>query len=164
MKVFFKISNIIFFILVVSITTITAQVEKSSELFKTLKKNDSLIFDSSFNTCNLKVLAELINENFEFYHDKSGILEGKDNFIKNTKNGLCKSVHKLRRELINHTLEVFPLMKNDGEIYGAIQKGRHHFYEYEIKTSTAYFTHLWILKDNKWLLKRVLSYNHISPH
>ncbi|MCF6349358.1 MAG: nuclear transport factor 2 family protein [Flavobacteriaceae bacterium] len=162
MKVFFKIISTMFLILVLSITNITAQVEKSSELFKTLKRNDSLIFDSSFNTCNLKILAKLINDDFEFYHDKSGVLEGKDDFIKNTKNGLCKSPHKLRRELINGTLEVFPLMKNDSEIYGAIQKGRHNFYENEIRTSTAYFTHLWILKDDKWVLKRVLSYNHKS--
>ncbi len=164
MKVFFKISSVVFLILVLSVSNTTAQIKKSTELFKILKVKDSLIFDSSFNTCNLKVLAQLINDDFEFYHDKSGVLEGKDDFIKNTKNGLCKSPHKLRRELINDTLEVFPLMENDGKIYGAIQKGRHHFYENEIRTSTAYFTHLWVLKDDKWLLKRVLSYNHISPH
>ncbi len=164
MKIFSKVNSAIFLILVLFITTVEAQVEKSSELFRTLKVKDSLIFDSSFNTCNLKVLAQLINDDFEFYHDKSGVITGKDDFIKSTKNGLCESPHKLRRELINDTLEVFPLKENDGEIYGAIQKGRHHFYENEIRTSTAYFTHLWVLKDDKWLLKRVLSYNHIPTH
>ncbi len=162
MKTFFKISRALFLILVLSVSNVRAQVEKSSELFKILKNNDSLIFDSSFNTCNLKILAQLINEDFEFYHDKSGLLEGKKSFIDNTKNGLCKSPHKLRRELLKETLEVFPLMKNDGNIYGAIQKGRHRFYENEKRTSIAYFTHLWILKDDKWLLKRVLSYDHKS--
>jgi len=152
------------FILILTGYTVNAQESETSELFKTLKKNDSLIFDSSFNTCNLKILAQLINEDFEFYHDRSGIIEGKKDFIDNTKNGLCKSPHKLRRELLNGTLEVYALMKNDGNIYAAIQKGRHRFYENEKRTSIAYFTHLWILKDEKWLLKTVLSYDHKSDN
>ena len=152
------------FILILTSNTVTTQESDTSDLFKTLQKNDSLIFDSSFNTCNLNILAQLINEDFEFYHDKSGVLEGKKDFIDNTKNGLCKSPHKLRRELLKETLEVFPLMNNDGTIYAAIQKGRHRFYENEKRTSIAYFTHLWVLKDDKWLLKRVLSYDHVSDN
>jgi len=155
---------IIVLILTLISYTVTAQESITPELFKTLQKNDSLIFDSSFNTCNLKILAQLINEDFEFYHDKSGVLKGKKEFIDNTKNGLCKSPHKLRRELLKETLQVFPLMNNDGTIYAAIQKGRHRFYENEKRTSIAYFTHLWILNDDKWLLKTVLSYDHVSDN
>ncbi|MET2985652.1 nuclear transport factor 2 family protein [Aureibaculum conchae] len=129
-------------------------------MYKTLKVNDSLIFDSSFNTCNLKALALLIHEDLEFYHDKSGVLKGKNNFIENTKNGLCKSPNKLRRELLEETLEVFPLNENDGKLYGAIQKGTHRFYQDDKRTGIAYFTHLWIIENDKWLLKRVLSYDH----
>ncbi|MDY7396565.1 nuclear transport factor 2 family protein [Aureibaculum sp. 2210JD6-5] len=145
--------------LLISLSTIS-QVEKSSELYNILKTNDSLIFDSSFNTCNLKILSTLIHDDLEFYHDKAGLMEGKDAFLENTKNGLCKSSHKLRRELLEETLEVFPLNDSNGKLYGAIQKGTHRFYENEKRTSIALFTHLWILKNDKWLLKRVLSYNH----
>lgn len=144
--------------------SVIAQVERSSKLFKTLKANDSLIFDSSFNTCNLEVLKSLIHNDLEFYHDKAGVISGKDDFIENTKNGLCKSSYKLRRELLEDTLAVFPLHNNKGALYGAIQKGTHRFYQNDKKTSIAYFTHLWMLEKDKWLLKRVLSYNHVTEN
>lgn len=149
-------------IIIVSLVSfaVQSQVEKTSELYNVLKFNDSLIFNASFNTCNLKELASLINDDFEFYHDKSGQMKGKDTFIKNTKNGLCKSTHKLRRELEMDTLEVYPLNTNNGQLYGAIQKGIHSFYENDKKGSIAKFTHLWVLKENNWKLKRVLSYDH----
>ena len=137
-----------------------SQVEKTSALYKTLKVNDSIIFNASFNTCNLKQLAALINVDFEFYHDKAGLMEGKDTFIENTKNGLCKSTANIRRVLDRDSLEVFSLHTNNGELYAAIQKGIHHFYENDRKGSTAKFTHLWVLNDKKWTLKRVLSYDH----
>ena len=151
---------IIYFAFTLMSLSIVAQVETTSKLYKTLKVNDSLIFDSSFNTCNLEVLKSLIHDDLEFYHDKAGIIIGKDSFIENTKNGLCKSPNKLRRELLEETLEVFPLNENDGKLYGAIQKGTHRFYQDNKRTGIAYFTHLWIVKNDKWLLKRVLSYDH----
>ncbi len=141
--------------------SIEAQIERSSELYKVLKINDSLIFDASFNTCNLKVLSTLIHEDLEFYHDKSGVIIGRHDFIENTENGLCKSPYNLRRELVEKTLEVFPLNDNNGKLYGAVQKGTHHFYQDDKRTGEAFFTHLWIRENDKWLLKRVLSYNHI---
>ena len=56
-------------------------------------------------------------------------------------------------------------MKNNGELYGAIQKGKHNFQEKQngklITVGIADFTHLWILESNIWKLKRVLSYNHM---
>ncbi len=139
---------------------INAQAERTSELYKILKVNDSIIFNASFNTCNLIELGQLINDDFEFYHDKAGLLEGKDAFIENTKNGLCKSTADLRRELKKGSLEVFPLNNNKGELYAAIQKGVHSFYENDKKGSVAQFTHLWVLNESDWKLKRVLSYDH----
>ena len=152
--------QIVVFVFLFTSVTIASQVEKSSDLYKILKVNDSLIFDLSFNTCNLKILSTLIHDDLEFYHDKADLMEGKDVFLENTKNGLCKSPHKLRRELLEGTLEVFPLNDNNGNLYGAIQKGTHRFFENEKRTSIAFFTHLWVLENDKWLLKRVLSYDH----
>jgi CubicO group peptidase (beta-lactamase class C family) len=64
-------------------------------------------------------------------------------------------------------LEVFPLY-NDGNLYGAIQKGIHHFYlresgKEDIWTSTAKFTHIWVLESKTWKLSEVLSYDHHDP-
>ena len=49
-----------------------------------------------------------------------------------------------------------------------LQKGKHKFYAEENNkplylTSTADFLHLWIKENNKWKLKRVISYNHQEP-
>jgi len=149
-------------VFLMSIST-SAQVEKTSQLYKTLKVNDSIIFNASFITCNLKELTELVTDDLEFYHDKAGLMVGKDTFIENTKNGLCKSKHKLRRVLEKGTLEVFSLKNTKGKLYAAIQKGVHSFYEDGKKGSTAKFTHLWVLSDKQWKLKRVLSYDHKAP-
>ncbi|MDH6250555.1 hypothetical protein M2347_000282 [Chryseobacterium sp. H1D6B] len=47
-----------------------------------------------------------------------------------------------------------------------IQEGNHEFFRLNKgkwnKTGRAKFTHLWILEDGKWKLKRVLSYDHKS--
>ena len=66
-------------------------------------------------------------------------------------------------------MEVFPLCTdNKQKLYGAIQNGIHDFYQQEKgekarKTNTAKFTHLWIIEDGDWKLKRVLSYDHQIP-
>lgn len=143
-----------------------SQIETTSELFKTLKAKDSLLFDRAFNECESEYLQELISENFEFYHDQGGITIGKDAFLEVMKNGICKpnNTIKSRRELVNESLKVFPLFEN-GKLYGAIQMGIHRFYEKtgdapERSGSTAAFTHLWKLEKDEWKLIRVLSYNH----
>jgi len=145
--------------------TAIAQVEVTSELYKTLKTNDSLLFDVGFNTCNLSAFENLLAEDLEFYHDKGGITESKKAFIETFKNGICKSpTFKSRRELVAGSLEVFPLF-NNGILYGALQKGVHRFFESangqpESQGSTAKFTHLWLKEGSQWTLKRVLSYDH----
>lgn len=146
---------------------LNAQVEKSSELFQQLKAADSLLFNVGFNTCNMASFEKVVSENFEFYHDKGGITNSKADFIKAFKNGLCKTpeTYQSRRELVKESLEVFAL-KNNGELYGAIQNGRHQFHEKsvgspETKGNIARFTHLWLLEDGVWKLTRSLSYDHL---
>ena len=142
-----------------------SQVKNNSELYKTLKTNDSLLFNVGFNTCNYKPFEELLAEDLEFYHDLGGIIDSKRTFINNFKNGLCKNDdYQSRRALIKGSLEVFPLYKND-TLYGAIQKGAHRFYEKqkgypEKAASFAKFTHLWIKEGTVFKLKRALSYDH----
>lgn len=152
-----------------SMTTaiVFGQINRSTELYKTLKQNDSLLFNASFNTCDIPELEKLVSDDFEFYHDKGGLMGSKAEFIEKTKNGLCKLNYKARRELVEESLEVFPLNK-DGVLYGAVQTGRHNFYakekdKPEYLTSTAVFTHVWLLENGSWKLKRVLSYDHQDP-
>ena len=148
------------------VSTITsAQVSEDSELFKILKAKDSLIFDVGFNTCNVEVYDEILFDDLEFYHDQGGITVGRDTFIDNFKNGICaRNDFKSRRELIQGSLQVYPMYQN-GKLYAAIQKGEHRFFEKfgdqpETKGSIALFTHLWLLDGDHWKLKRVLSYDH----
>ena len=80
-------------------------------------------------------------------------------------NGICNpnNVTTSRRELVDSSLDVFPLY-NNGQLYGALQNGVHKFYETtngkEVAGSIAKFSHLWILEDGTWHLKRVISYDH----
>lgn len=136
-------------------------------LYLQLKTCDSLLFDIGFNECNLEIFDTLVADDFEFYHDQSGITPNKAEFINGTKNGLCKMDYRAIRKLEPGTLTVFPMYK-DGKLYGALQSGYHSFYALYpgktelVHTSEAYFTHLWLLEDGRWKLARVLSYDHKS--
>ncbi len=146
--------------------SILAQVEHTSEIFQTLKIKDSLLFSEGFNNRDIHQFEDLLSENFEFYHDEAGLTRSKETFITSVKD-FNKLSYTPRRELVENSLEVFPLEKN-GSIYGAIQTGQHRFYSIEKGkpeklTSIGRFTHVWILEQGKWKLTRVLSYDHKEP-
>ncbi len=158
------------YILIITIILISftgqAQEGKDSELFKTLKANDSLLFEVGFNTCDLSQFENLMVDDLEFYHDKSGTTNSLSQFLEVMKTGICNpsNTFKVRRELIKGSLKVYPL-SNNGELYGAIQTGEHRFFEKnkdqpEKAGSIAKFTDLWIIVDNHWKLKRIFSYDH----
>ncbi len=144
-----------------------SQVEKSSELYKTIEKMDSIIFENGFNKCLLSDMEPLISEDLEFYHDKSGLSTSKKAFIEAVEKNICSDwERKLIRKLKNG-MEVFPLYENN-ILYGAIQIGVHEFYIKEKSkelylVSIAKFTHVWVKETNQWKLKRVLSYDHQQP-
>lgn len=161
-----KITSLALLLSFTSITSLSAQIKSTSEVFQTLKEKDSILFNVGFNTCSTAAFEEIINEDFEFYHDESGVTTSKSSFITAIRDGLCgnKDAFRSRRELIPESLEVF-LLKDNGVVYGAIQKGIHRFFERvpgnkETPGSTAKFTHLWVLVANEWKLKRILSYDH----
>ena len=142
--------------------------EAHPELFHQLKAMDSLLFNIGFNQCNLAVFDTLVADDFEFYHDQSGITPNKEAFISGTKHSLCTMDYKAIRMLQRGSLNVFP-MYNNGELYGALQTGFHQFYalypdDPALKlTSEARFSHLWLKEGNQWKLARVISYDHHSP-
>lgn len=149
-------------------STVSAQVNSDSDLFKQLKIKDSLLFDVGFNQCKISEFENFISEDLEFYHDQGGLSTNKEDFLNAVRNNICSNPDmKPIRKLVDKSLQVFPLYEN-GNLYGAIQKGVHDFYIKEpnkelYKTSSAKFTHVWKLKNNNWMLKRVLSYDHQSP-
>lgn len=62
----------------------------------------------------------------------------------------------MRRLLVEGSLKVYPIQG-----FGAVQTGVHRFVEEGASTSTiAKFVHLWQNKNGKWILTRVLSFDH----
>ena len=106
----------------------------------------------------------MVSDSFEFYHDKAGITFSKQAFISSIKDGLCNLPYKPKRQLVDSSLQVYPLEKND-VLYGAVQTGEHVFYavekgKAEYITSTALFIHIWLLEEGAWKLSRGISYDH----
>jgi hypothetical protein len=144
-----------------------AQAANDSDLFRTLKEQDSTFFERGFNACDLDFLEGAVHRDLRFYHDQGGF-QDRDRFFDNTRKYICGNPDsKPIRKVDADSLEVFPLY-DDGVLYAAIQRGIHHFYLREPgkpdrATSTARFTHVYVLEDGKWLLKEVLSYDHGDP-
>jgi len=150
-----------------SIITEEASPE-SQQLYRLIQEKDSLLFQIGFNKIDTHQVALLTSTDFEFYHDEHGITETKSAFIKNI-SGIGELPFKTWRTLVEGTMEVFPLYQDNSQVlYGAIQNGIHDFYqkkegEAARKTNTAKFTHLWVIENGDWKLKRVLSYDHQIP-
>ncbi|MCC7466013.1 MAG: hypothetical protein IT261_07080, partial [Saprospiraceae bacterium] len=53
--------------LVLSISTANAQASKNSDLFLTLKKQDSIFFERGFNLCDLEYLSQAVHQDLVFY-------------------------------------------------------------------------------------------------
>jgi len=141
------------------------KVFAQTEIEDLIMKRDSLLFQEAFNKCKTNILLEIIDDDFEMYHDQSGTVYGRENFIEGIKIGICSLKYKPIRKLISSELQI---LKSDGNIYGVLQNGLHEFYAIEDNkapylTSTAEFSHLWVKQDGGYTLKRVFSYNHRSP-
>ncbi|RED18906.1 uncharacterized protein DUF4440 [Flavobacterium cutihirudinis] len=143
-----------------------AQVAKDSELFLQLKKHDSIFFAKSFNECDLVFLEKAIHPDLVFYHDQGGV-QNKKTFLENVKKNICSGgAQKPIRKVKPESLEVYPLYDN-GKLYGVVQNGIHDFYIREankpdVLTGEAKFTHVYLLINNDWILKEVLSFDHKS--
>jgi ketosteroid isomerase-like protein len=129
----------------------------SAALFKEISDLDSVLF-GAFNRRDLETLKTLFSEDLEFYHDKGGLAHYQENMdsFKRT----FESSTRVRRELVDGTLEVYPI-----EGYGAVEIGVHRFYatnpgQKEELTATAKFVHVWQKKNGKWKISRVVSYDH----
>ena len=127
----------------------------SAALFKEIAQMDSLLFDA-FNRQDMPVFKSLFTEDLEWFQDNGGLITYAtvfENFGR-----MFKQENKLTRTLVAGSLEVHPIKD-----YGAIEIGSHQFRHYEngkLEVGTFKFLMIWQLKDGKWKISRVVSYDH----
>ena len=144
-----------------------SQVASDSTLFRALGAQDRTLFDRAFNHCGFEYLEAAVHPSLRFYHDQGGF-QDRQAFLEATRRNICGDPErKPIRKVDPESLEVFPLYA-EGALYGAIQRGVHHFYirtpdGRETPTSSARFTHVYLLQGERWLLAEVLSYDHGEP-
>jgi hypothetical protein len=132
-----------------------ASAAKESDLYKTIAEQDRKVFDA-IDRCDMAAERSFWADDAEFYHDKGGLMTGGQAIVDSIKNNLCG---KVKRELVPGTLEVYPM---NG--YGAVEIGVHRFLhpyaQDHGEVGEAKFIHLWRLKDGKWQITRVISFDH----
>ena len=126
---------------------------------------DHKLFAAVFDTCDTAALATMIADDFEFYHDKDGLSSTSGAQFLKAIEGTCARQktgedYRARRELVAGSLQVYPLNN-----YGAIEIGKHRFYqllpgEPEKLVEVSQFTNVWKKDETGWKLTRVLSYDH----
>jgi hypothetical protein len=135
----------------------TTATPAPDQLFKTIQSLDTQLFDA-YNHCDLEKFGSLIDEDVEFYHDKTGLSQGRQALVEAIKNNICG---KVSRELVAGTLEVYPIAN-----YGAVEIGVHRFHhpgrESIDGVGEAKFVQLWQNKDGVWKITRVISFDHHS--
>jgi ketosteroid isomerase-like protein len=121
--------------------------------YQTVAALDTKLFDA-VNQCDMKTVDSMWADDAEFYHDRTGLMVGRQNIVDAIKNNLCG---KVTRQLVAGTLEVYPL---NG--YGAVEIGVHRFYHPNDSANVgeAKFIHVWQNKDGVWKITRVISYDH----
>lgn len=128
------------------------------QLFSTVAALDKKLFDA-YNTCDLATMGDLVTDDLEFYHDKTGLSVGKQVFLDAIKNNICG---KTQRQLVPGSMEVYRL-----DHYGAVEMGLHRFTHpghEDWGVGEAKFITLWRLKDGNWKITREISYDHESAN
>lgn len=130
-------------------------IKTDAELTSAISALDTQLFDA-YNSCDIDKLGSMVVDDLEFYHDKTGLMVGKQPFLVAIKNNICG---KVTRQLVKGSLEVYPLKG-----YGAVEIGVHRFYhpgaQDHGEVGEAKFVHLWQYKDGAWKVTRVISYDH----
>ena len=124
-------------------------------LFVTIQALDARLIDA-YNRCDLTTFGSLLADDLEFYHDKTGLMRGRQAVVDAVKNNICG---KVTRELVPGTLEVYPIAN-----YGAVEIGVHRFHhpghEDTEGVGEAKFIHLWRETNGAWQVTRVISFDH----
>jgi Domain of unknown function (DUF4440) len=162
MRTWFTISKQLLAVLLIALPILCADAQSPNPtpvpqdaLYQTIAALDKQLFDA-VNQCDMKTVDSFWSDDAEFYHDKDGLMVGRQNIVDSIKNNLCG---KVVRELVPGTLEVYPL----GD-YGAVEIGVHRFLHPYAQdhgvVGEAKFIHVWQHKDGTWKITRVISYDH----
>lgn len=115
----------------------------------------------AYNACDMRAMGELLTDDVEFYHDKTGLTASKPAVLQSLRNGPCAdpAMH-LRREAVADSLRFHPLAGGF-----ALLSGMHRFYVQRDGTperldGQAEFTTLWQALDGRWRMRRIYSYAH----
>lgn len=116
---------------------------------------DAKVFDA-YNRCDLPTFSDYFDPGLSFYHDTGGATFGRDAMVDGVRKYICG---KVRRELIQATLRVYPIKD-----YGAIEEGEHRFCELATGRceGIAKFVMVWAKRNGAWRITSVLSYGHRS--
>jgi hypothetical protein len=140
---------------------------EGAALTEAVRARDAEFFELAFLGCDPARLRAMLTRDFEFYHDRDGVVaRSAEPFVAD----YDRSCHerqrpdawRSRRELVAASLSVHPVPG-----FGAIEDGEHLFYERqgdgpEQLVGRARFTQLWALTPDGWRLARVFSYAHAA--
>jgi hypothetical protein len=136
-------------------------------LTEAVRARDAEFFELAFLRCDPARLRTMLTPDFEFYHDRDGVVARDAEAFVADYDRSCHAQRqpnawRSRRELVAPSLNVHPVPG-----FGAIEDGEHLFYERqgdgpEQLVGRARFTQLWALTPDGWRLARVFSYAHAA--
>lgn len=140
---------------------------EGAALTEAVRVRDAEFFDLAFLRCDPARLRTMLTADFEFYHDRDGVVARDAEAFVADYDRSCHArqqpdAWRSRRELVAASLNVHPVPG-----FGAIEDGEHLFYERqgegpEQLVGRARFTQLWALTPDGWRLARVFSYAHAA--
>ena len=120
-------------------------------------------FWRAFNSCNAEAMAPFFTDDVEFYQERTGLTHSRHAVVMSMMKGPCGTpgLH-MRREIAASSVKF-----NAIPGFGAILAGQHIFYERqgdgpEKPAALASFTVVWKFQAGRWLMTRVVSYDHQS--
>ena len=143
----------------------TAGPAPTQQLTDEIAAADANFFAAFFDRCDTKLLATLVTDDFEMFHDKGGLTATSGKQFITALEGTCARQktgedYRARRELVPGSLKVYPINN-----YGAVEVGVHRFYQLlpgkpEKLVEVSQFTQVWKKEESGWKLARVLSFDH----
>lgn len=128
-------------------------VPQDIDLYNEIVAMDKVYFDA-YNSCDLVMQDSMYSDDIEFFHDKGGLMTSKTKLLKALENNICG---KVRRELVQGSIEVYPIFE-----YGAVQIGYHKFYnnqEPEAESNPSKFITVWKDFNGQWKMEKVFSFH-----
>ena len=81
---------------------------------------DDVLFERSFNECDLSALRGILTPDAEMTHDQGGIIKGREAFIEPIRKNICNGgPQKPIRKRVDQSIDIYPLYES-GRLYGAI--------------------------------------------